>query len=87
VFRGVVRACHDYRAPRVAAGITVLRAADGRVTEFEGHPCSATPDWGWAALTTGAVTTAPVPGTHHALLVDPQVAAVADAIAGHTAST
>jgi pyochelin synthetase len=85
VFRGVVRACHDYRPPTIGAGITVLRAAAGSVGEFAGHPCADAADWGWAGLTTGAVTTATLPGTHYTVLTDPHVTAVAAAVRRWTA--
>ena len=58
----------------------MLRAAEGRVAEFAGHPFAARPDWGWASLTRGRVTTATVPGTHHTLLAEANVAAVAAAL-------
>jgi amino acid adenylation domain-containing protein len=81
VFRGVVRACNSRPGHRVAADVTVLRAADGQVSEFGGHPHADRPDWGWAALTGGRVTTRQVPGTHHTLLTDRQaVTSVAGAI-------
>jgi thioesterase domain-containing protein len=74
VFQGVVRACNSYHAPAIAADVTVLRAGDGTVSEFADHPYSASPDWGWARLTHGAVDTASIPGTHHTLLSDPRAA-------------
>jgi pyochelin synthetase len=82
VFRGVVRACNAYQATAISAGITVVRARDGSVSEFAGHPSSAAPDWGWASLTTGDVRAVSVPGTHHTLLGGPSVSAVADALNG-----
>jgi pyochelin synthetase len=82
VFRGVVRACNAYQATAISAGITVVRARDGSVGEFAGHPSSAAPDWGWASLTTGDVRAVSVPGTHHTLLGGPSVSAVADALNG-----
>ena len=81
VFRGVVRACNHYRAGRIAADITVVRAADGQVGEFAGHPDAADPAWGWSGLTTGRTGSAAVPGTHHTLLTGRTVTAVRDAIA------
>ena len=80
VFRTVVTACRGYRPAVIAADIAVLRAAEGRVTEFDGHPFAARPDWGWAGLTRGRVTTATVPGTHHTLLAEANVGAVAAAL-------
>jgi pyochelin synthetase len=80
VFRSVVTACRGYRPRPIAAGIAVVRAADGAVSEFAGHPDAGRPDWGWAALTTGRVATATVPGSHHTLLAEPHVGAVAAAV-------
>ncbi|WP_051722715.1 non-ribosomal peptide synthetase [Streptomyces albus] len=82
VFRAVVEGCDRYTASPVAADITVLRARDGQVSEFAGHPFAAAPDWGWAELTTGAVDTLTVPGTHHTLLAGATVDIVADALDG-----
>ncbi|KAA2265769.1 amino acid adenylation domain-containing protein [Solihabitans fulvus] len=81
VFAGVVRACHRYRAPTIAADLTVVRAAEGVVTEFGDHPDAGRPDWGWSALTSGRVDVVAVPATHHAMLGAPHATAVAAAIA------
>ncbi|MFE5584826.1 amino acid adenylation domain-containing protein [Kitasatospora sp. NPDC056531] len=81
VFRGVVRACNNYRAPRLGADITVLRAQRDEVSEFAGHPSAGAADWGWSAVTDGAVEADVLPGTHHTLLADPHtLARVADAL-------
>ncbi|MDJ1133700.1 amino acid adenylation domain-containing protein [Streptomyces iconiensis] len=80
VFRAVVEGCDRYSASPVAAGITVLRARDGQVSEFADHPHAEAPDWGWSALTTGAVDSLTVPGTHHTLLTGASVAIVAGAL-------
>ncbi|NEC66313.1 non-ribosomal peptide synthetase [Streptomyces sp. SID9727] len=77
VFRGVITACHRYRARTVAADVTVVRAAHGRVSEFEGHPHTESAEWGWAPLTGGRTTAATTDGTHHTLLTGAHVAAVA----------
>jgi pyochelin synthetase len=77
VFRAVVTACRAYRPTPIDADIAVLRAAEGRVSEFAGHPSAGRPDWGWAELTRGRVRTATVPGSHHTLLAEPNVDAVA----------
>ncbi|MFE7379630.1 amino acid adenylation domain-containing protein [Streptomyces zhihengii] len=82
VFRAVVEACNRWTASPVAADITVLRATDGQVSEFAGHPRADDPDWGWSDLTTGAVDTRRVPGTHHTLLSGPSADIVADALDG-----
>jgi thioesterase domain-containing protein len=81
VFRAVLHACAGYRPPRVNAPILVIRAADGTLAEFAGQPGAAAPDLGWSGLTTAEVSTVTVPGTHHTLLTDPHVAAVAGAVA------
>ncbi|MFI9154631.1 amino acid adenylation domain-containing protein [Streptomyces sp. NPDC053367] len=85
VFEGVVRACNRHRAEPVAADITVVRATDGTVGEFAGHPCADLPDWGWSRLTTGVVSTAAVTGTHHTLLGGAALDVVAAAADGRTA--
>ncbi|MFI1358246.1 amino acid adenylation domain-containing protein [Streptomyces sp. NPDC020898] len=82
VFRGVILACHEYRAPLIDADVTVVQAAQGRVSEFAGHPHAGAADWGWSALTRGEATASVVDGTHHTLLTDSHVAAVAAAITG-----
>lgn len=85
IFRRVVRACGAYHPPTISAPITVVRARDGAVTEFAGHPAGRDPDWGWSSLTTGGTRATVVPGTHHTLLADPvAVVIVADTISrGH----
>jgi thioesterase domain-containing protein len=83
VFRGVVSACNRYQAPRIAADILVLRARQGRVSEFADHPYADAPAWGWPECTAGAVTPVEVAGTHHTLLSEPSVTAVAAAINEH----
>ncbi|MEV7855234.1 amino acid adenylation domain-containing protein [Streptomyces sp. NPDC088183] len=77
VFRGIITACHRYRASTVAADITVVRAAHGSVTEFADHPHTDSAEWGWSSLTSGRTTAERTDGTHHTLLTDAHVAAVA----------
>jgi thioesterase domain-containing protein len=55
----------------------VLRAREGRVSEFLAHPADGEADWGWRAFTRGRVATATVPGTHHTILNRANVEAVA----------
>ncbi|MGX1887245.1 amino acid adenylation domain-containing protein [Streptomyces sp. NPDC055287] len=76
VFRGVVRGCNSYRAAPVGAALTVLRAEEGVVSEFDGHPRASAADWGWGAYTRGGVRAASVPGTHYTLLTDQDALAV-----------
>jgi pyochelin synthetase len=78
VFRGVIEACNDYRPAPISAALTVIRARDGQVSEFADHPHADRPDWGWAELTSAAVRTVTVPGTHHTVLAEGRVRAVAD---------
>lgn len=81
VFRQVVLACRGYQGRPVRTAITVVRAGDGMVSEFAGHPHSARPDWGWAELTTGPVSVTVVPGSsHYTLLGEPHVREVAAVI-------
>jgi pyochelin synthetase len=80
VFRAVVRACNRYRAPTVAADLTVVRAAQGAVTEFADRPGAASADWGWSALTTGRVDVTTLPCTHHTMLRRPHADAIATAV-------
>ena len=51
---------------RIGAPVLLLRARQGRVTEFAAHPARSD-DWGWAAYSP-AVTVAWTPGTHHTML-------------------
>ncbi|MFH9065075.1 amino acid adenylation domain-containing protein [Streptomyces coeruleorubidus] len=76
VFRGVVRACNTYQAPRISASVTVVRAERNVVTEFADQPHAQEPEWGWARLTAGEVTSLTVPGTHHTLLTEPNALAL-----------
>ncbi|MFD0411060.1 amino acid adenylation domain-containing protein [Kitasatospora sp. NPDC127116] len=77
VFRGIITACHRYRAGTITADTTVIRAAHGRVSEFADHPHADSAEWGWAPLTTGRTTADRTDGTHHTLLTGTRVAAVA----------
>jgi amino acid adenylation domain-containing protein len=79
VFDGIVRACNSYRAPNFAAPITVVRAAAGKITEFDDHPHAAAADWGWSSLTSGSTYAMTVPGTHYTLLTSAiTITAIAD---------
>ncbi len=81
VFRGVVRACNSYEAKSVNAPVSVVRAELGRVSEFDGHPDAAAPDWGWSRCTHGGASAVSVPASHYTLLTDPSaLATVADTL-------
>jgi pyochelin synthetase len=67
VFARIVNACRRYAPSTVAADVALIRARDGRVSEYAAHPHTAIDDWGWASRTHGAVTTRVVAGTHHTL--------------------
>jgi hypothetical protein len=62
----VVLASRAYQGTRIGAPVLLLRARQGRVTEFAAHPARGD-DWGWAAYSP-AVTVAWAPGTHHTML-------------------
>jgi len=66
LFRTVVLASRAYQGTRIGAPVLLLRARQGRVTEFAAHPARGD-DWGWAAYSP-AVTVAWMPGTHHTML-------------------
>ena len=80
VFRGVVEATRRYRPgpPPLQAGILLLRASEGQVAEFDGHPETAAPDWGWRHFTRGRVRSIRVPGTHRSIAVDAPIACLHD---------
>ncbi|MFE6165572.1 amino acid adenylation domain-containing protein [Streptomyces sp. NPDC056486] len=81
VFRGVVRACNSYRGGVIDAPIDVLRADQGVVSEFAGHPHTAASDWGWSGFSRAGASAMAIPGTHYTLLADPTaVTAVTHAI-------
>ncbi len=82
VFRGIIDACRRYRPEQVHAPISVLRAGEGRVSEFIGHPADHTPDWGWSLFTRGPVSSTVIPGNHYTIL-SPQHGAVLSAAIGH----
>jgi amino acid adenylation domain-containing protein len=68
VFSGIIHGCRNYRPGQIAAPISVLRAREGRVSEFAGHPAEHTSDWGWAACTLGTVSSVVIPGNHYTIL-------------------
>ncbi|MEI2454755.1 amino acid adenylation domain-containing protein [Lysobacter firmicutimachus] len=67
VFAQIVNACRSYQPPVVAADVALIRARDGRVSEYAEHPHEAVGDWGWSSRTRGRVATRVVAGTHHSL--------------------
>ncbi len=82
VFLGIVRGSRRYAGSPINADVLLLRANDGIVSEFAGHPQSHRPDWGWRAFTTGNVDTKFFTGTHYTLLSEVSVAGVARTIEG-----
>ncbi|QQP99598.1 non-ribosomal peptide synthetase [Lysobacter enzymogenes] len=80
VFAQIVNACRSYSPPVVAADVALIRARDGRVSEYAGHPDEAAADWGWSARTRGTVATRIVAGTHHSLFGEQHLAEVVAAL-------
>jgi pyochelin synthetase len=80
VFAQIVNACRSYRPPVVAADVALLRARDGRVSEYAAHPHEAAGDWGWSSRTRGTVATRAVAGTHHTLFNSEHIADVVAAL-------
>jgi yersiniabactin nonribosomal peptide synthetase len=68
VFKGVIHACRHYRPTPIHAPVAVLRAREGSVSEFIGHPAAQSSDWGWRLLTDGHITCVPIAGSHHTIL-------------------
>lgn len=79
VFAHIVNACRSYKPPVVAADVALVRARDGRVSEYAMHPDTAMGDWGWSSRTRGTVTTRIVAGTHHSLFSPTHIAEVVTA--------
>ncbi len=77
IFDIQVCAIRNYTPKPIKANITVIRALEGTVTEFAGHPRNSSPDWGWSEFTTGSVFSHSVPGSHHTFLRSPNVIHVA----------
>lgn len=80
VFKSVICAGRQYQAQTISSDITLIRAADGRVSEFTTHPNFNASHWGWPELTTGAVDVLSVSGTHYSILNSPNVEAIAKQI-------
>jgi thioesterase domain-containing protein len=83
VFAATVSAIRRYHATQrgLGAGITVLRAAEGCVPEFAGHPAAGSRDWGWSDFTRGRVQAIELPGSHYTMLAAPHDAALLRALA------
>jgi amino acid adenylation domain-containing protein len=86
VFNAVVTAVRAYRPGRVGANLLVLRASQGEVSEFAGHPHEARADWGWSLLTTGLVRAQRITGSHYTVLGTPGVGQIADALQSEAAT-
>jgi thioesterase domain-containing protein len=88
VFKKVVDAVRAYRPERTchARQVLVLRASEGSVGEFAGHPHADRDDWGWRSLLGGELLTAWLPGSHYTMLRGAHVPAVAALLNRHTAA-
>lgn len=80
VFARIVNACRSYAPPVVTADVALIRARDGRVSEYAAHPHEAAEDWGWSSRTRGAVVARTVAGTHHSLFSSQHIADVVAAL-------
>lgn len=80
VFAQVIGLCRNYMPALVNADIALIRARDGRVSEYAMHPHTALQDWGWGSRTRGTVVTRFVGGTHHSLFHPPHLAEVVAAL-------
>jgi pyochelin synthetase len=80
VFAQIVNACRSYRPSVVSADVALIRARDGRVSEYAAHPHEARDDWGWSSRTRGTVATRAVAGTHHSLFSSGHIADVVAAL-------
>ena len=70
VHAAIVRAGRRYltKGASVKVRVTLLRAAEGQLDEFAGHPHAGDEDWGWSRFVSGPLHCRRVPGTHHTLL-------------------
>jgi thioesterase domain-containing protein/acyl carrier protein len=77
VFDAIVDAVLRYRPRPIESALLVLRAKEGVVSEFAAHPHAHDPDWGWRGLTSGDVGWDWIEGSHHTVLRQPGVQAIA----------
>jgi len=80
VFAQIVNACRSYTPPVVTADVALIRARDGRVSEYAEHPHEDVGDWGWSSRTRGTVATRVVAGTHHSLFSSQHIGDVVAAV-------
>ena len=80
VFAQVVNACRSYTPSIVTANVALIRARDGRVSEYAAHPHETSEDWGWSSRTRGTVASRTVAGTHHTLFASQHIADVVAAL-------
>jgi pyochelin synthetase len=71
VFQAMVRATAVYRPPVTDVPLLVLRAGQGSVSEFAGHPHAADDDWGWQRHACLPLLARRIDATHHTLLQPP----------------
>ncbi|MDJ0763007.1 MAG: amino acid adenylation domain-containing protein [Myxococcota bacterium] len=80
VFKAVVLATRKYMAGQIDSDILVIKALDGRVSEFMQHPALEDPDWGWSSFTRGKVINYSVQGSHYTVLSQKNMRFIADKI-------
>jgi pyochelin synthetase len=83
-FTAIVDATRAYRpAGLVDANILLLRATEGEVAEFADHPHACEADWGWSAMTNGALCHRAIAANHYTLLKPPALVQLAQAVIGN----
>ncbi|RZI42231.1 amino acid adenylation domain-containing protein [Herbaspirillum sp. HC18] len=80
VFKEIVRSSRRYVPSPLEVDLLLLRALDGQVSEFASHPKTMMPHWGWSELAQGQVDAHYHAGSHHTLLLPPQLDDVAKAM-------
>jgi thioesterase domain-containing protein len=73
VFSKIIDASRQYQPGMVKAHLSVVRARDGKVSEFRDHPAIDAPDWGWSRFTQGNTDCVTSPGSHHTMLSEKNV--------------
>ena len=84
VHAAITRAGRAYRPEGAAlqAPVLLLRATQGSVPAFAGHPAEDLPDWGWGRFAAAGVRSRRVPGSHHTMLQPPALRQWLDELGG-----